>query len=145
MLRLFDPYDGGTMFLRNAGNYIPVDTAEHVRKLESSWTPPWELQISLYTEEFRILNSLSLIQLVDMSFCTVIWHHDTAIALSFSVETHVFKNEDTILGNTRQTSCSGVRYYILLPAWTRRKIRCRNDIHCARQQATRQTFSLYRY
>jgi hypothetical protein len=39
MLRLFHPEDGGTMFLRNFRNDIPVDTAEHVRRPEYSSTP----------------------------------------------------------------------------------------------------------
>jgi len=33
---LLDPENAGTMFLQNINNYLPVDTAKHIRKPETS-------------------------------------------------------------------------------------------------------------
>jgi hypothetical protein len=67
------------MFIRNFGNYMPVYTADHHHCPEN-----------FGSRFIHTSNSLSLIQLVDMSFFTAIWHGDTQTAFSFSLEGHVF-------------------------------------------------------
>jgi hypothetical protein len=40
-MKNFDPEEEGTAIIRNTGNCLPVNTAEHPRRLGSSAVPLW--------------------------------------------------------------------------------------------------------
>jgi hypothetical protein len=47
-LALLDPKDEGTMLHQKMDNYLPADGAQHLRRLESSWTLLSEPQYEQY-------------------------------------------------------------------------------------------------
>jgi hypothetical protein len=46
---LFDPEDGGNMFLQNVGGLLPNNTVLQPRRQYCSKSPLWKLQIEQYT------------------------------------------------------------------------------------------------